>query len=361
MAKSFLKTIELAIRRSFNRHIGAQRIPIVVSSPQLAIAVEDPVRILVLRQDRIGDVLVSVPVIRALRARFTAATIDMVMSPNNITVRDAVDPFINDVIIHQKGLAGLLRTRRTLRARRYDVVIDLMDNASSTSALLIRASRARYAVGIDKENRGIYTHVVPLADRASVHIVDRIARLLWPFAIDPVATDLHLAFPLSEEDKERASSIMRAPSSSAKIFGVNISGSDISRMYSEEGIVEIIDHCRRTYPTVEVVVMAASQHLDMQQRIGQRTGCRVIPPTSSFRAWAANIAQLDSFFTPDTSSVHLASAFNVPSVVLFVHDRADLMPWYPYASVCFPVETTTGTIAEIPVRDIIRAVDQLLS
>lgn len=361
MANTLLKSIERAIRRSFNRHIGAQRIPIVVSSPSLAIAVEDPVRILVLRQDRIGDVLISLPVIRALRARFPAATIDMVLSPNNIAVRDAVDPFINDVIIHEKGLAGLLRTRRTLHSRRYDVVMDLMDNASSTSALLIRASRARYAVGIDKENRGIYTHVVPLADRSSVHIVDRIARLLWPFAIDPAAIDLRLAYPLSEEDVARAVSIVRAPSSSSKIFGVNISGSDISRMYSEDGIVQIIDHCLKTYPSIETVVMAAAQHHDIQQRIGQRTGCRVIPPTPSFRAWAANLAQLDAFFTPDTSSVHLAAAFNVPSVVLFVHDRPDLMPWYPYASVCFPVETTTGSIAQIPLRDILGAVDQLLS
>lgn len=356
-----LKPIELWIRGQFNRHAGAQRIPIVVSSPQRAIAVEDPVKILVLRQDRIGDVLVSVPVIRALRTRFPAATIDMVMSPNNITVRDAVDPFINDVIIHQKGLAGLLRTRRILRARRYDVVIDLMDNASSTSGLLVQASRARYAVGIDKENRGIYTHVVPLADRSRVHIVDRIARLLWPFAIDPAATDLRLAFPLSEEDKERASSIMRAPSSSAKIFGVNISGSDVSRMYSEEGMIEIVNYSKHTYPEIETVVMCAPQHREMQERIAAATSTRAIPPTTTFGAWAANIAQLDGFFTPDTSSVHLASAFNVPSVVLFVHDRADLMPWYPYASVCYPVETTTGTIAEIPVRDIIRAVDQLLS
>ncbi|HLP27856.1 MAG TPA: glycosyltransferase family 9 protein [Candidatus Didemnitutus sp.] len=356
-----LKPIELWIRRHFNRHIGAQRIPILVSSPQLAIPVEDPVRILVLRQDRIGDVLVSVPVIRALRERFSAATIDMVMSQNNIAVLDAVAPFINDVIVHHKGLPGLLRTQKELRSRRYDVVIDLMDNASSTSALLIRSSRARYAVGIDKENRGVYTHVVPLADRASVHIVDRIARLLWPFAIDPSTIDLHLAFPLRGQDVQDAYATVRAPSSAVKILGVNISGSDVSRMYTEVGIIDIVNHCMTSHTQFETVVMCAAQHQEMQERISRATGARAIPPTASFGAWAANIAQLDAFFTPDTSSVHLAAAFNIPSVVLYVHDRADLMPWYPYDTPCFPVETTTGTIAEIPIRDILRAVDQLLS
>ncbi|MCX6139567.1 MAG: glycosyltransferase family 9 protein [Candidatus Kapabacteria bacterium] len=355
-----LKHLELWFRRQFNRHVGAQRIPIVVGHPQQAIPIGTAPRILVLRQDRIGDVLVAVPVLRALRECYPASVIDMVLSPNNIAARSAVAPYIDDVIIHLKGLRGLLKTRRTLRVNSYDVVIDLMDNASSTSALLVSFAHSRYAVGIDKENRGVYTHVVPLADRATVHIVERISRLLWPLNVDPATHDLHLEYPLTDAERAEARRTVREPSSKKKIFGINISGSDVSRMYSEAGIIELIEHCKKHHPDTEAIVLCAKQHQEMQERIAQATGSKAIAPTPSFHSWAAIVSELDALFTPDTSSVHLAAAFQKPSVVLFVHDRIDLMPWYPYLTTCYPVETTSGTIDQIPIAEVIQAVDRCL-
>ena len=153
----YFKTIELWIRRHFNRHVGMQRIPIVVSHPQPVISSNDAARILLLRQDRIGDVLVSVPVIRALRSHFPTSTIDMVLSMNNISVRQAVAPYINDVILYKKGLLGLLKTRSALRGVRYDVVVDLTDNASSTSAILIHGARAICCRYRQRKSRRVHT------------------------------------------------------------------------------------------------------------------------------------------------------------------------------------------------------------
>ena len=356
----YFKTIELWIRRHFNRHVGMQRIPIVVSHPQPVISSNDAARILLLRQDRIGDVLVSVPVIRALRSHFPTSTIDMVLSMNNISVRQAVAPYINDVILYKKGLIGLLKTRSDLRSVRYDVVVDLTDNASSTSAILIHATRARYAVGIDKENRGVYTHVVPMAERSSVHIVDRISRLLWPFDIDAIHLNMNLAFPLEAQHVQQAHNEVRVASKSSKILGVNISGSQLSRMYPENMLIEVMASCKDQNPEIEIVIMCAPQHREMQQRISTATGCRMIEPSPSFSAWAANINELDAFFTPDTSAVHLAAAFKKPCVVLYKHESADLLPWYPYNSPCFPVVTDGGQISTIPTQTVIEAIDQCL-
>jgi len=358
--KSKLKRVELWTRGQFNRSVGLSRIPTLISRSCQVIPTGGDIRILVLRQDRIGDVLVSVPIFRALRRLFPQGQIDVVLSHNNIPVRDAISPFINAVVLYQKGPLALLKLRRTIRKRRYDVVVDCMDNASTTSSLFVNATHARYAIGIDKENRGVYTHVVPLADRSSVHIVDRISRLLWPFGVDLTTEEKQLAYPLQESDVLHAQSLVHGTSVGRKIFGFNISGSDIGRMYPEIDIIRVINEVGNLGSEVEFVILGAQQHLDMLLRISEATHCRLIEPVASFTAWAAIIAQLDGLITPDTSAVHVAAAFSVPSVVLFVHDRADLMPWYPYNTPCFACETTTSRIADIPVESVISAVRKLV-
>lgn len=360
MASSFLKSLELGIRRGFNRRTGRGVDPAVVDAPRDVVQAGATTKILLLRQDRIGDVLVSVPVVRAIRQRYPQATIDMVLSTNNIAVRDAVEPFVSSILIYRKGLPGLLRLRRELRARRYDVVIDLMDNASSTSALLVESTAAPVSLGIDKENRRVYTHVVPLADRSRVHIVDRISRLLWPFGIDPATVDRRLAFPLTEEDRVGGRHRVRPDDQRRMVFAVNISGSDATRMYPEDKMVAVARYARSRFSSIETVILAAPSHRNEQLRIAEASGCRAIEPTPSFRAWAAVIDACDALLTPDTSTVHLAAAFGKPSVVLYVHDRPDLLPWYPYATPSWPVETTTNAIANIPIDDVQRAVDGCL-
>jgi ADP-heptose:LPS heptosyltransferase len=332
----------------------------VVTVPDDVLHLAPNARILVLRQDRIGDVLVSIPVLRALRTYRPDAEIHMVLSTNNIAVRDAVEPYVSHIHVYRKGLAGLLRVRRELRKGRYDVVIDLMDNPSSTSAMLVTAANARYAIGIDKENRGVYTHVVPRADRAHVHIVERIARLLMPFGIDPERMDLHLAFPVNDDDIAMAERRVRPDGKRRPIFGMNISGSDITRMYPEDKVIRLARHARTRFTHIETVILAAPSHREMQERIASASGCRAIEPSQSFRSWASVIRVCDAVFTPDTSTVHLAAAFDTPSVVLYVHDRADLMPWYPYGAPSWPVETSTNAIANIPVEDVMAAIESCL-
>jgi ADP-heptose:LPS heptosyltransferase len=111
----------------------------------------------------------------------------------------------------------------------------------------------------------------------------------------------------------------------------------------------------------DVVLLAAPQERARQQLIAQASGARAIEPSASFHEFAASLSVLDAVMTVDTSAVHVIAAAQVPSVVLFVHNDPDLMPWYPYRSPCIPLETTGGSVAEIPVADVVAAVHGMLN
>lgn len=363
MAESLIKRVELAIRRRYNGWVTRGDDPLIVDAPCAAPIVAPNARILLLRQDRIGDVLVSTPIVAEIRVRFPDATIGMVLSTNNKAVAYTVEPFVDQIHLYRKSLIDLFRLRRELRSCRYDVVIDLMDNPSSTSALLIQGSAAPLAVGVDKENRRVYTHVVPLADRTSVHIVERIARVTWPLGFGLAPSDLRPRIPGAVPRRD-------APQASSKLathrLGVNISGSDVDRMYPEEQMTSVLRSVANTYAneilngTLTIALMSAPHHHEMAVRIADAIGATCLDPMPSFRDFAQAIGSCDMFMTPDTSAVHVAAAWNVPTVVLFAQDDRKLMPWHPYNTRNWSCIAHNAPLAAIAAENVAAAVTAMI-
>jgi len=89
----------------------------------------EPARILLLRLSAIGDVVLTSPLIRALRQRFPNAQIDFVIKPAFAELV-AHNPHLNTVhrVDPATGLKGLAQLGMHLRRARYDLVLDLHRN-----------------------------------------------------------------------------------------------------------------------------------------------------------------------------------------------------------------------------------------
>jgi ADP-heptose:LPS heptosyltransferase len=64
--------------------------------------------------------------------------------------------------------------------------------------------------------------------------------------------------------------------------------------------------------------------------------------------------------SPDTSAIHLASAFHIPAVVLYVQSDKDLSIWEPYGSDYEVVVTDVDDLTTIPVKDVHAAFIKLI-
>jgi ADP-heptose:LPS heptosyltransferase len=85
-------------------------------------------KILVIRLSSIGDIILTTPVVEALRSRYPDAQIDFLVMDR---FKDAIEgvPWIDNLILFPKashrGLHSLLQYAKQLSLNRYDVVIDL--------------------------------------------------------------------------------------------------------------------------------------------------------------------------------------------------------------------------------------------
>src|ERR1051325_3916874 len=123
-----LKRLELAWRRLWIRVlVKLMRTP-ATGQPDWGAR---PHRVLFLRHDRAGDMILSTGVVRAIARSHPTITMDVLDSPANTAILEASE-WVRDVIVFDKRrLADYLPTMRRLRAARYDAVIDCMVTAPS--------------------------------------------------------------------------------------------------------------------------------------------------------------------------------------------------------------------------------------
>jgi ADP-heptose:LPS heptosyltransferase len=353
-----LKTLELRWRRALlaagHRPFSGQLARTAVDLLQLPAAP----RVLLIRLERIGDVLVSVPVLRALRMRYPEGRIDLLLSRANYGVRDAVAPFVSRVWCYDKTVASGLRLLRAIRGTRYDVVVDLVDHPSANAQQVVRWCGAPAAVGLLHQESGLYTHAAPVLDRAVVHPVERLAQLLLPFGIDPATQSLELAFPLDPLDQERAR-LALGPRVKPLRLGVNLSGRLVERYWGRANYIALIRQLIETDPRFAVCVCGAPQDADEVRHVAEATGALAVPPRPSLRDFAAILHQFDLLLTPDTAAVHLAAAWKLPAVALY-HPEPGLALWLPYHSPHRAVADPNG-IPAIPVQRVFAALAELIA
>ncbi len=145
-------------------------------------------RILVTRLQYLGDVILTLPAVRAIKDRFPLAEVDYLSRSAGADVLEGEPSFarVFRVPEKQEGLTAQLRMISALRARKYAAAVDWYSNPRS--ALFVRLSGARLRVGgARRVRRHLYTH--PVVAPASVRsAIDHHLYYLRPLGIEAAAT-----------------------------------------------------------------------------------------------------------------------------------------------------------------------------
>ena len=357
MSIGALKPLERKLRKAL---LGRER-PFagrLIDHPQEAFGLGPSPRILVVRLERLGDVLVGIPVIRAIRRRYPSAVIDLLLSRANAGVAPAVRPWVNNVWCYDKRPASALRLIGQFRRAKYDLMVDLVTGPSAISRVLASWSRIPRVLGVLHQRPTAYTHAVPALDRRRVHIVRCTAQLLLPFGIDPDLEDLALEYPLSDADRLGAERLLPHVPGRLRL-GVNLSGRGPDKYWGRDQFVEAIRWMQRHHPRFSVVVCGSPDYAGEVASVAAATGAQIAPPLPDFHEFAAFIGTLDLVLTPDTSVVHVAAGLEVPLVGLYRPDP-DCLPWTPYAS-RHRALVHAGPLSHIPVPDVVTALEELIA
>lgn len=336
-----LKDLELAWRRmwirALTRLLARRRSATVPDWTQA--------RVLFLRHDRIGDMILSTGLLRTIHEARPGVSIDVLASPANAPAIER-DPAVSRTIVFRRGgVAAYPRIVRALRATGYDAVIDCMVTAPSlTTLLLMWASGARHRIGVaGRGNDDAYTVLVPPRPHGT-HMVERLGSLVGAFGIDPQGADLAPTLALADEELINAEIEWAAGGNGVnprRRLLVNVSAGRGHRFWPDERFIATVQRASAGAPALNIVVIAAPDERDRAARVAGALGGRPVE-TPSVRHAFALVATADAVFTPDTSIAHAASALRKPCVALYVHETSE--EWGLYG--------TMGVNVVSPVRDL---------
>ncbi|MFA6541419.1 MAG: glycosyltransferase family 9 protein [Bacteroidota bacterium] len=283
-------------------------------------------KILIVQIGRIGDMILTTPMFGALKERFPGSELHVLTSPKGFPVI-RMNPHLSKIILHRKGIAGMLGTVLTVRKERYDVWIDPKDHGSSESSFLARYSGAKEKIGFNKAGKHVFTAAVPSEqENYSLHAVER--NLLSLASLGCAVNNARRPeLFVSAEVEIRTASIVQGK---RKIAVVNISAGQATRRWSTEGWSRVIERCLQRNFDVAVAFQPADER--QAREFKQRFPDIIVADSPSIEYAVALVKRASLVVSVDTSIVHIASAFDIPIVALYPDVEWNLNKFKPLST-----------------------------
>jgi lipopolysaccharide heptosyltransferase I len=293
----------------------------------------------------IGDTILTLPVACALRDQFPGAYLGWVVEGRSSAVvlnHDCLD----DVFVLQRGWftdpKAILRSRRLLRDRQFDITIDCQ--GMTKSALACWLSRARQRIGLQGEHGRELSQWLnnDLVRPKTTHVVDRSIELLARLGIhDP---DIQWRLPIDMGSDDRMRQAVECLGLQNGYAVVNPGATWESKLWEMERFGQVARHLaqRHNLPTL-VVWGGARERVQAEQIVSASAECAVLAPPSDLVELAALIRAGRLFVSADTGPLHMSVAVGTPSVGLYGATRPEECGPYGAAHVAIQVEYHAGS------------------
>ena len=296
-------------------------------------------RVLFLRYERIGDMIMATSLIRNIARVLPSGKVDVLGTPTTAPVLD-LNPYVGEVLtLDRKSWRNYTDLMKRLRRERYTVMVDGRINNPpifTSTPLLMYAGRARFRVGARGERKPrIYNVCVPEWNRVD-HYIEGSKRLSVPFGVDPSSVDWQPEIFLSAGERELAEAQWRSAAElvsgkegvegSTKRLLVNLSASEPKRRWPDGKFVATLQAARARHPRMPIIVIGLPAEWESVSKVASETQALAVK-TPNLRDAFALVGTSDMVFTPDTSISHAASAFRRPSLVLLKREHKPYAPW----------------------------------
>ena len=277
---------------------------------------EDIKSIAILRLSALGDVCMTIPLVRTLQQGLPHAKIYWIISrPLYAFVKGLTG--VHFIVIDKPGsLKAYVQCYRELKPYQFDVL--LVPQASLRTNFLCPLINANIKYGFgrlhSRDAQRLFVHHTVCA--VEEHLVDSFLRFTEPLGVREKVIDWQL--PIGKEDSAWAKeqlSVCRGP-----WLAVCPSASQSERNWSLQRYVQTINELKKRW-AFNVLLVGGSN--DEEQAIARKiedqldAPCLNLVGKSTLKKCAALLGSVDALLSPDTGPLHLAVAVDTPVVGLY--------------------------------------------
>jgi ADP-heptose:LPS heptosyltransferase len=326
-----------------NKKIKAFLLKILTNKKAVSFDITKSKSILILKYDRIGDMVVITPLFRELKSSYPNIKISVLASNEN---KDVIkhNPFVHKIYTNYKNsILKDLPILLSLRKKAFDVCIELEHSVIPHAIFRLRIIKPKKIISIHKDGRyGVKGSELKLYDHFTKkdklnHFGKIWLDTLFFFRIKPVSHKYD--FFLSKIEKEKALNFCKTLDGAIKI-GINLEGSFKEKRIQKNQLKQICIGLYAINKRIKIVVLSKPSKASKVKEIINELQLNFVFAsylTNTINDLAALVAELDLVITPDTSIVHIAGAFDKPIISIHENNIDSFRLWAPVSKLSHTV------------------------
>ncbi|NOX15265.1 MAG: glycosyltransferase family 9 protein [Epsilonproteobacteria bacterium] len=280
-------------------------------------------KILLVRNDNVGDLICTTPVIEALRKKYPHAQIDIVVNSYNYIAIN-YNPFIDNIYCYTKPKhestllkkikAGVKKIKILYKIKRekYNVVVVFRSGYSKSAELFSNITNAQYKVGVKSPNNKDNFNIHIKTDN-SVHEVDFCYNCLNRFMVKKGKEKTF--FYLRDKFRKKHNNFN-------DIVLFHISARMKKNQMSFGKLKKIL-----TKLNIPIYLTSEPKDFKMASKLAKETSA-IFVKTDSFLNLGGIISKSKLFVTLEGGAMHLAPAIGIKTLALF--GVSDISKWHPW-------------------------------
>jgi heptosyltransferase III len=330
-------------------------------------------KILIIRNDNIGDVICTTPLIEVLRGLYSNAFLTILVC--RLTEEVVIgNPFLDRVYVYDKAKHGRFnsireawwnqfKVLREIRREGFDLVLGVRCGFSAPQAWMAYFSRARWRIGrtpVGKEKKFdfFYTYHVPRAFDQRHEVVKGLD------FIKPLKNEdrpLHLYFPISKEGEGRAAEFFRSHRLKGHhpLIGVHLTSRvEDGRYWADGKYVTLLKALSEQKGLKTIFSFGPDKRIEAERILN------ALPPgfpaycPPDLKTFGAFAKALDLMVTLEGGPMHVVAAVGTPLVALF--GKTDPLEWSPWGKGHIVLRKGNQE-NDISVEEVLKAIDQQLA
>jgi len=323
----------------------------------------NPQNILIIDFGQIGDVILSLPALKAVREKFPAANITAMIGKSGAEII-GISRFVDEKITVDRiklrdgkkleSIKEVLKIVKDVRHRKFDFVIDL--HSLYETNLLGYLSGAKHRLYINRENRSLdflanFQPKPPLENK-KLHLTDQYLNVLKPLGIENATRFVEIQ--PRKKDLQKIEYLLQTAQS--KRVGLFPGAGNASRRWSLKKFAEAAQSLSKDKNLQTIVFLGPEEEnlrVEVEEKFPTET---IILDKLSLLEFTAALSGLSVLISNDTGAIHLGAVVGTP--IVLVMDKRAPTTYLPLTEKIRVVNN--HTIDEIGVAEVLQATLEFL-
>ncbi len=283
-----------------------------------------PEKILVIQTAFIGDVILVIPLLETIAHEFKTAQLTVVATPKGKEILMG-NPNISEIIVYDKkgrdkGFLKFIEMVKKIQKEKFDLAI--IPHHSLKSSLLAYLAKIPKRIGFNTSAGSfLLTNKVPYLKNK--HEVERNLDLTQ-VGLGIKIVERKLSIYLTDEEKGFAQKFL-AEYTDDFLIGFASGSVWATKRWTTEGYAQSGDELSKKYQA-KIIIFGSKDDLEIAEEIKNKmkTTPIIAAGKTNLKELSALISKCKLFITNDTAPLHIAMAFNIPTVAIFGPTTLDI-------------------------------------